>query len=163
MLFRSIAAQTARNIVIQKIKDAERDVIYNEFVDREKEIITGTIQRVDRGIVYIDLGKIEGIIPVQEQVKGEVYNISDRLKLYISDVKNTTKGAQIVLSRANPGLVIRLMELEVPEINQGTVEIYSVAREAGSRTKISVFTKEKDIDPVGACVGFKGSRIKNTL
>ena len=163
MNFGRIAAQTARNIVIQKIKDAERDVIYNEFVDREKEIITGTIQRVDRGIVYIDLGKIEGIIPVQEQVKGEVYNISDRLKLYISDVKNTTKGAQIVLSRANPGLVIRLMELEVPEINQGTVEIYSVAREAGSRTKISVFTKEKDIDPVGACVGFKGSRIKNIM
>lgn len=163
MNFGRIAAQTARNIVIQKIKDAERDVIYNEFVDREKEIITGTIQRVDRGIVYIDLGKIEGIIPVQEQVKGEVYNISDRLKLYISDVKNTTKGAQIVLSRANPGLVIRLMELEVPEINQGTVEIYSVAREAGSRTKISVFTKEKDIDPVGACVGFKGSRIKNIV
>lgn len=160
MNFGRIAAQTARNIVIQKIKDAERDIIYNEFITREKELINGVIQRIDRGILYIDLGKIEGIVPLNEQIKDEVYNIGDRLKLYIKEVKNTTKGAQVILSRTDSGLIRRLLELEVPEIHEGIVEIFSISREAGSRTKLAVFTNNTDIDPVGACVGFKGSRVK---
>ncbi|NMB09802.1 MAG: transcription termination/antitermination protein NusA [Tissierellia bacterium] len=160
MNFGRIAAQTARNIVIQKIKDAERDIIYNEFITREKELINGVIQRIDRGILYIDLGKIEGIVPLNEQIKDEVYNIGDRLKLYIKEVKNTTKGAQVILSRTDSGLIRRLLELEVPEIQEGIVEIFSISREAGSRTKLAVFTNNSDIDPVGACVGFKGSRVK---
>lgn len=160
MNFGRIAAQTARNIVIQKIKDAERDIIYNEFITREKELINGVIQRIDRGILYIDLGKIEGIVPLNEQIKDEIYNIGDRLKLYIKEVKNTTKGAQVILSRTDSGLIRRLLELEVPEIQEGIVEIFSISREAGSRTKLAVFTNNSDIDPVGACVGFKGSRVK---
>lgn len=158
--FGRIAAQTARNIVIQKIKDAERDIIYNEFIDREKEMITGTIQRIDRGSLYIDLGRVEGVVPPAEQIKTENYKINDRIKLFIKEVKNTTKGAQVILSRADAGLVKRLLELEIPEINDGVVEIFSIAREAGSRTKLAVFTKDENIDPVGACVGFKGTRVK---
>ncbi len=158
--FGRIAAQTARNIVIQKIKDAERDIIYNEFIDREKEMITGTIQRIDRGSLYIDLGRVEGVVPPAEQIKTENYKINDRVKLFIKEVKNTTKGAQVILSRTDAGLVKRLLELEVPEISDGVVEIFSIAREAGSRTKLAVFTKDENIDPVGACVGFKGTRVK---
>ncbi len=158
--FGRIAAQTARNIVIQKIKDAERDIIYNEFIDREKEMITGTIQRIDRGSLYIDLGRVEGVVPPAEQIKTENYKINDRVKLFIKEVKNTTKGAQVILSRTDAGLVKRLLELEVPEISDGVVEIFSIAREAGSRTKLAVFTRDENIDPVGACVGFKGTRVK---
>ncbi len=158
--FGRIAAQTAKQVVIQRIKDAERDVIYDEFINRENEIITGQIQRISKNNIYIDLGKTEGILPPTEQIDGEEYNQGDRLKLIISEVKKTTKGPQIVLSRANTGLVKRLFELEVPEINDGIVEIYSISREAGSRTKIAVFSKDPDVDPLGACVGFKGSRVK---
>ena len=158
--FGRIAAQTAKQVVIQRIKDAERDVIYDEFINRENEIITGQIQRISKNNIYIDLGKTEGILPPTEQIDGEEYNQGDRLKLIISEVKKTTKGPQIVLSRANVGLVKRLFELEVPEINDGIVEIYSISREAGSRTKIAVFSKNPDVDPLGACVGFKGSRVK---
>ncbi|OXZ38515.1 transcription termination/antitermination protein NusA [Finegoldia magna] len=161
--FGRIAAQTARNIVIQKLKDAERDNIYNEFIDREKEIITGTVQRVERGIVYIDLGRVEGIIPVSEQIKTEEYIPNKRLKLFIKEVKNTTKGAQIILSRTDNSLIKRLFELEVPEINDGTVEIFSVAREPGSRTKIAVFSNDENVDPVGSCVGFSGTRVKSIV
>jgi len=158
--FGRIAAQTARNIVLQKIKDAERAIIFSEFEDREHEIITGIIQRMDRNYIYIELGKTEGMIPPSEQVSTESYRVGDRLKLYISEVKNTTKGAQVILSRNNPGLVVRLFELEIPEISDGIVEIFSIAREAGSRTKIAVFSKDENVDPVGACVGFKGTRVK---
>ena len=158
--FGRIAAQTAKQVVIQRIKDAERDVIYDEFINRENEIITGQIQRIAKNNVYIDLGKIEGVLPPSEQIEGEEYKQGDRLKLIILEVKKTTKGPQIVLSRAHTGLVKRLFELEVPEINEGIVEIYSLSREAGSRTKIAVFSKDPDIDPLGACVGFKGSRVK---
>ncbi len=159
MNFGRIAAQTARNIVIQAIKDAERDVIYGDFINREKEIITGNIHRIDRNCIYIDLGKTEGIVPPNEQVQEEHYEVNDRIKLYISEVKNTSKGAQIILSRTDPGLIVRLFELEVPEIHDGTVEIFSISREAGSRTKIAVFSKDPDVDSVGACVGFKGVRV----
>lgn len=161
--FGRIAAQTARNIVIQKLKDAERDNIYNEFIDREKEIITGNVQRVERGIVYIDLGRVEGIIPVSEQIKTEEYTPNKRLKLYIKEVKNTSKGAQIILSRTDNALIKRLFELEVPEISEGIVEIFSIAREPGSRTKIAVFTNDENVDPVGACVGFSGTRVKSIV
>lgn len=158
--FGRIAAQTAKQVVIQRIKDAERDVIYDEFINRENEIITGQIQRISKNNVYIDLGKTEGILPPSEQIEGEEYNQGDRLKLIIIEVKKTTKGPQIVLSRAHTGLVKRLFELEVPEISEGIVEIFSVSREAGSRTKIAVYSKDPDVDPLGACVGFKGSRVK---
>ncbi|NLW22323.1 MAG: transcription termination/antitermination protein NusA [Tissierellia bacterium] len=158
--FGRIAAQTAKQVVIQRIKDAERDVIYKEFVNRENEIITGIIQRINNNVVYIDLGKTEGILPPSEQIEGEEYKQGDRLKLYILEVKKTTKGPQIILSRSHPGLVKRLFELEVPEIHDGIVDIYAISREAGSRTKIAVHSKDPNVDPVGACVGFKGSRVK---
>ncbi|MDX9917344.1 MAG: transcription termination factor NusA [Gudongella sp.] len=158
--FGRIAAQTAKQVVIQRIKDAERDVIYDEFINRENEIITGQIQRISKNNVYIDLGKTEGILPPAEQIEGEEYIQGHRLKLLILEVKKTTKGPQIVLSRSNTGLVKRLFELEVPEISEGIVEIYSISREAGSRTKIAVFSKNPDVDPLGACVGFKGARVK---
>ncbi|NLN15646.1 MAG: transcription termination/antitermination protein NusA [Tissierellia bacterium] len=157
--FGRIAAQTAKQVVIQRIKDAEREVIYDEFINRENEIITGMVQRITNNTVFIDLGKTEGILPPSEQIPGEEYSQSDRLKLLIVEVKKTTKGPQIILSRSHPGLVKRLFELEVPEITSGIVEIYSIAREAGSRTKIAVFSKDPNVDPLGACVGFKGSRV----
>lgn len=158
--FGRIAAQTAKQVVIQRIKDAERDVIYDDFINRENEIITGLIQRISKNNVFIDLGKTEGILPPVEQIEGEVYEQGDRLKLMIIEVKKTTKGPQIVLSRSHPGLVKRLFELEIPEINDGVVEVFSIAREAGARTKIAVYSKDPDVDPLGACVGFKGSRVR---
>ncbi len=158
--FGRIAAQTAKQVVIQRIKDAERDVIFDDFINRENEIITGQIQRIAKNNVYIDLGKTEGILPPSEQINGEEYSQGERKKLLILEVKKTTKGPQIVLSRANTGLVKRLFELEVPEIEEGIVEIYSVSREAGSRTKIAVFSKNPDVDALGSCVGFKGARVK---
>lgn len=158
--FGRIAAQTAKQVVIQRIKDAERDVIYDEFINRENEIITGMIQRISKNNVFIDLGKTEGVLPPIEQIEGEEYKQGDRIKLFILEVKKTTKGPQIILSRSHPDLVKRLFELEVPEIHEGVVDIYSVSREAGSRTKIAVHSKDPNVDPVGACVGFKGSRVK---
>src|SRR5699024_5354727 len=158
--FGRIAAQTAKQVVIQRIKDAERDVVFEEFADRENEIITGMIQRISKNNIFIDLGKTEGILPPIEQIQDEVYEQGDRLKLLIVEVKQTTKGPQVILSRAHSGLVKRLFELEVPEISDGTVEIYSISREAGSRTKIAVYSKDPDVDPLGACVGSKGSRVK---
>ena len=158
--FGRIAAQTAKQVVIQRIKDAERDVIYDDFINRENEIITGLIQRISKNNVFIDLGKTEGILPPVEQIEGEEYEQGDRLKLIIIEVKKTTKGPQIVLSRSHPSLVKRLFELEIPEINDGVVEVFSIAREAGARTKIAVYSKDPDVDPLGACVGFKGSRVR---
>lgn len=158
--FGRIAAQTAKQVVIQRIRDAERDVIYEEFINRENEIITGLVQRISRNNVFIDLGKIEGILPPSEQMEHEDYKQGDRLKLLILEVNKTTKGPQIILSRSHPNLVKRLFELEIPEINDGIVEIFSISREAGSRTKIAVFSKDPNVDPLGACVGTKGSRVK---
>ncbi|KXO16694.1 transcription termination factor NusA [Clostridiales bacterium KA00134] len=158
--FGRIAAQTAKQVVIQRIKDAERDIIFEDFADRENEIITGQIQRIARGNVYVDLGKTEAILPAAEQIPGEIYKVGDRHKMLLLEVKRTTKGPQIVLSRSHPNLIKRLFELEVPEINSGFVEIYSISREAGSRTKIAVFSKDPEIDALGACVGYKGARVK---
>ncbi len=158
--FGRIAAQTAKQVVIQRIKDAERDVIYDEFVDRENEVITGVIQRINRNNLYVDLGKTEAILPPSEQIPEEMYEQGDRLKMLVLEVKKTNKGPQIILSRSHPNLVKRLFELEVPEIHDGIVDIHSISREAGSRTKIAVHSKDPDVDPLGACVGFKGSRVK---
>ena len=161
--FGRIAAQTARQVVIQRIKDAERDVIYDDYADRENEIITCDVQRVTKGNVFVDLGKTEAILPVSEQIQGESYHQGDRYKMLVLEVNKQPKGPQIVLSRSHPNLVRRLFELEVPEIHDGIVEIFSIAREAGSRTKIAVFSKDEDVDPLGACVGFKGSRVKTIV
>lgn len=157
--FGRVAAQTARNIIIQKLHDAERQNVYDDYIDRVRDIITGTVQRVDLHHVYINLGRAEGIIPPREQIPGEHLKQGDRVKLYVMDVRNASKGAQILLSRAHADLVTRLFEQEVPEIAEGVVEIYSVAREAGSRSKIAVYSNEPDVDPIGACVGYKGSRV----
>lgn len=161
--FGRVAAQTARNIVIQQIRDAERDAIYKDYIDKERELITGEVQRIDFNNVYIDLGKTEGFIPPSEQVPGEKLSHGDRVKLFVSEVKSTSKGPQIILSRASSDLIKRLFELEVPEINDGTVEIVSIAREAGFRTKIAVAAKTSDVDALGACVGLKGMRVNSIV
>ncbi|AFS78567.1 transcription elongation factor NusA [Gottschalkia acidurici 9a] len=158
--FGRIAAQTAKQVVMQKIKEAEREIVFDEFINRENEIITGIVQRASKNNILIDLGKTEGILAPSEQIQGEEYNQGDRIKSYILEVKKTTKGPQILLSRTHPGLVKRLFELEVPEIQEGIVDIYNISREAGSRTKIAVYSNDENVDPVGACVGFKGARVK---
>lgn len=161
--FGRVAAQAAKQVVIQRIKEAERNIIYNEFITKEYDIITGAVIRKDKGNVFVDLGKIEAVLGANEQIPGENYNFNDKLKLYIVEVKNTTKGAQIVISRTHPGLVKRLFELEVPEIFNGIVEIKSISREAGSRTKIAVYSKDETVDPMGACVGPKGVRVQSIV
>ena len=161
--FGRVAAQTARNIVIQKIRDAQRDSVYSEYLDRANEIITGVVQREDKFNVYINLDKIEGIIPIKEQVENETYTPNQRIKVLIKEVKNTTKEPQIILSRKDQALVVRLFELEVPEITNGIIEIYGIDREAGSRTKIAVFSNDPEIDSIGACIGFKGSRVNSIV
>lgn len=161
--FGRVAAQAAKQVVIQRIKEAERSIIYNEFITKEYDIITGSVIRKDKGNVFVNLGKIEAVLGPNEQMPGEEYNFNDKLKLYIVEVKNTTKGAQVVVSRIHPGLVKRLFELEVPEIYNGVVEIKSISREAGSRTKIAVHSNDETVDPMGACVGAKGVRVQNIV
>ena len=158
--FGRIAAQTAKQVVVQRIREAERGIIFDEFYNKEGDIVTGIIQRNERKNIVIDLGKTEAIIAPSEQVANEEYRFNDRVKTYIVEVKRTTKGPQIMVSRTHPGLVKRLFELEVPEIHDGTVEIKSIAREPGSRTKIAVFSRDQNVDPVGACVGQKGTRVQ---
>ncbi|HOP91955.1 MAG TPA: transcription termination factor NusA [Acetivibrio thermocellus] len=158
--FGRIAAQTAKQVVVQRIREAERGVIYNEFSNKEGEIVTGVVQRIERKNVIIDLGKAEAILAPSEQIPGEEYKFNDRIKTYIIEVKKTTKGPQILVSRTHPGIIKRLFELEVPEIYEGIVEIKSIAREPGSRTKIAVYSKDENVDPVGACVGQKGTRVQ---
>ena len=158
--FGRIAAQTAKQVVVQKIREAERGIIYDEFINKEGDIVTGIIQRSERKNVIIDLGKTEATLPPSEQTPGEEYRFNDRIKTYITEVKKTTKGPQIMVSRTHPWLVKRLFELEVPEIHDGIVEIKSIAREPGSRTKIAVFSKDDNVDPVGACVGQRGTRVQ---
>ena len=158
--FGRIAAQTAKQVVMQRIREAERGIIYDEFSSREEDIVNGIISRYDRKNVIIDLGRVEAVLPPGEQTPGEKYNVHDRIKVYVINVKKTNKSPQIYVSRTHPGLVKRLLELEVPEIADGTVEIKTIAREAGSRTKIAIHSRNEDVDPVGACVGQKGSRIR---
>jgi len=161
--FGRIAAQTAKQVVVQRIREAERGIIYEEFSSRESDIVTGIVQRIEQKNVYIDLGKAEAILTPSEQIPGEIYRHGDRLKTYIIEVKKTTKGPQILVSRTHPGLLKRLFELEVPEIHDGIVEIKSVAREPGLRSKISVHSRDENVDPVGACVGHKGMRVQTIV
>lgn len=158
--FGRIAAQTAKQVVVQRIREAERGVVFEEYINRESDIIAGIVARVVRGTVFVNLGKTEAILGHNEQMPGESYHPGDRIKCYILEVKKTTKGPQILVSRTHPGLIKRLFELEVPEIHDGVVEMRSISREAGYRTKIAVYTKDQNIDPVGACVGQKGVRVQ---
>jgi N utilization substance protein A len=158
--FGRIAAQTAKQVVVQRIREAERDLIYDEFSNREGDIVNGIVQRVENRMVFIDLGKVEAMLNANEQMPGEQYTQGKRIKTYIIEVKKTTKGPQILVSRTHPGLLKRLFELEVPEIHEGIVEIKSVSREAGSRSKIAVYSKNENVDSVGSCVGPKGLRVQ---
>ena len=158
--FGRIAAQTAKQVVLQRIREAERDVIYEEFKEKEDELITGLVQRIHNNNIYIDLGKTEALLPPSEQIPGEVYQIGDRIKLYVVEVSAETKGPRILVSRTHPGLLKRLFEVEVPEIFDGIVEIKNIAREAGNRSKIAVHSYDENVDPVGACVGPKGMRVQ---
>ncbi len=161
--FGRIAAQTAKQVVVQRLREAERGMIFDEYTGRQSEIINGTIQRVSNDTVFVNLGKTEGILARPEQVRGERYVVNNRMKFYIMDVRKSMKGPQVYLSRSHPGLVKRLFELEVPEIQDGIVEIKSLAREAGSRTKIAVSTNDESVDPVGACVGNRGIRVQSVV
>lgn len=161
--FGRIAAQTAKQVVVQRIREAERSNIYEEFINREGDIVTGIVQRHEMKNVFIDLGKTEAVLMPTEQISREQYNQGDRIKTYIVEVKKTTKGPQILVSRTHPGLLKRLFELEVPEIHDGVVELKSVAREAGARSKIAVYSKHENVDPVGACVGPKGMRVQTIV
>ncbi|MFR3071529.1 MAG: transcription termination factor NusA [Paeniclostridium sp.] len=161
--FGRIAAQTAKQVVVQRIREAERDIVYNEFIEKESEIVTGEIARATSKTVYVNVGKIEASMPENEQIPGEYYQAGQKIKVYILEVKKTNKGPQITVSRSHPGLVKRLFEMEVPEIFDGTVQVKSIAREAGSRTKMAVYSVDENIDPIGACVGPKGSRVKNIV
>ncbi|MCL4493887.1 MAG: transcription termination factor NusA [Firmicutes bacterium] len=158
--FGRIAAQTAKQVIVQRIREAERGLIYEEFVGREGDIVNGLVQRAERGLVYIDLGRAEAIMMPNEQVPGERLRTNERVKLYVVEVKKTNKGPQIFVSRNHPGLIKRLFELEVPEIHDGVVEIKGIAREAGARTKIAVWAEDPNVDPVGSCVGNKGVRVQ---
>ena len=157
--FGRIATQNAKNVILQKIREEERKVLYDEYYGKEKEVVTGIVQRVMGRNVSINLGKADGILSENEQVKGEEFRPTERIKVYILEVKDTPKGPRILLSRTHPGLVKRLFESEVAEVKDGTVEIKSIAREAGSRTKIAVWSNDPDVDPVGACVGMNGARV----
>jgi N utilization substance protein A len=158
--FGRIAAQSAKQVIIQRMKDAERDIIFEDFKDRKTEIINGIVQRFDKGAIIVNLGRTEAVLPPREQVPREGYRPGDRVRAYVLDVKRISRGPQIVLSRTHPGFIEALFELEVPEIAEGIVTVEGVAREPGSRTKIGVSSKDRDVDPVGACVGMKGSRVQ---
>ncbi len=161
--FGRIAAQTAKQVIIQKIRDAERDVIYEEFEPKVNHVINGTVYRYDKGTVIIDLGKAEAILPKREQSPRDIYRQGDRIRVFVMEVSKSAKGPQIIVSRNHPGLVKRLFELEVPEVLDGIVEIRSVSREAGDRAKIAVWSKDEKVDCVGACVGMRGQRVKNIV
>eukprot|EP01156_Anaeramoeba_ignava_P010856 Anaeramoba_ignava/a481033_41.p2 GENE.a481033_41~~a481033_41.p2 ORF type:complete len:358 (-),score=62.07 a481033_41:3154-4227(-) len=161
--FGRIAAQTARQVVSQKLKEAERNIVFEEFKSKIGQVLTGKVQRVERGHVYVEFAKAEAVLPPKEQIPGEVFRTNDRIKCYVSDVRATPKGPQIVLSRSCSKFVELLFEQSVPEIADGIVEIKSSSREAGLRVKISVMTSDDRVDPVGACVGLKGSRIKGIV
>lgn len=161
--FGRIAAQTAKQVVVQRMREAERNVIFDEYINMEGDILTGVIQRIENRNVFLDIGKTEAIITPNEQIPGEDYRYGDRIKVYMVEIKKTNKGPQIVVSRTHPGLLKRLFEAEVPEIYDGIVEIKSIAREAGNRSKIAVYSKDENVDSLGACVGAKGMRVQNIV
>ena len=158
-----IAAQIAKQVILQRVREAERANIYEEFKEREGDLITGSVSQVERGNIYVDIGRTEAILPRREQIFREVYKRGDRIRAYIMEVREITKGPQIVLSRTHPGLLIRLFEMEVPEIYDGIVAIKDCVREPSGRSKVSVVSHERDIDPVGACVGTRGSRVQSIV
>jgi len=161
--FGRIAAQTARQAILQRIRQAEKEMIYDEFKDRAGEIVGGTVRRFERSDVIVDLGKFEAVMPARERVATEDYNIGDRIRAYVVAVENSSRGPEIIISRSHPNFVRRLFEVEVSEIADRTVEIKAIAREAGYRTKIAVWSSDEKVDPVGACVGMRGSRVKNIV
>ncbi|WP_298269637.1 transcription termination factor NusA [Geobacter sp.] len=161
--FTRIAAQTAKQVIIQKVREAERETIFNEFKDRIGELVNGVVRRFERGDLIIDLGRAEAFLPQKEQAAREVYRQGDRVKALITDIRMTPKGPQILMSRTHPNVLAKLFEAEVPEIAEGIVEVKSVVREPGSRSKIAVYSHDSDVDPVGACVGMRGSRVQNVV
>lgn len=161
--FGRIAAQTAKQVIIQRIREAERDLLFTEFKDKENKVVNATVQQVDGRNIIVSLGKVNGIIYPSDQINGERYYVGQRLKVYVKEVSQSVKGPQIIVSRSDESLIIGLFETEVPEIASGTVEIKSTAREAGSRTKIAVIATEDKIDPVGSCVGQRGTRVQAVL
>lgn len=161
--FGRIATQTAKHVVMQRIREAERDIVYNEFVQYEDEILTGTVERYDRGNVFINLDKVEAVMPIREQIPGEELSFDQRIKVYVSKIDKTPRGPQVIVSRAHPDFLRRLFEQEVPEIYDGIVEIVSIAREAGDRSKVAVRSRDENIDPVGTCVGQKGQRVQSIV
>ena len=162
--FGRIAAQTAKQVIIQKLREAEREIVYNEFNDRKGEIVSGIVQKADKNIVVMDLGKLEGIMPTKEQIPTEKYKVNDKIKGYVLDVKKEQKGApQVIVSRSHPDFVRKLLEFEIPEIYEGVIEIKSVSRDPGYRSKVAVYSPDPNIDPVGSCVGQKGVRIQNVI
>ncbi|HSE02743.1 MAG TPA: transcription termination factor NusA, partial [Methylomirabilota bacterium] len=158
--FGRIAAQTAKQVILQRVRDAERDAVYSEFIDREGKIVRGTVHRIEKRNVVVELGKAEAVITEREQLPGERYNPGDRLRAYMLEVKKTAKGPQILLSRTHPGFLVRLFETEIPEIAEGIVLVKAAAREPGERAKVAVSSTRRDVDPIGACVGLRGTRIQ---
>lgn len=162
--FGRIAAQTAKQVIIQKIREASRNFLFDEFNDRKGEIVSGIIQKADGGVVVLDLGKLEGVMPIKEQIPTERYHVNDKIRAYIVDVERGTKGApQVIISRAHADFIRKLFELEIPEIYEGVIEIKSVSRDPGNRSKVAVYSPNENIDPVGSCVGQKGIRIQNII
>ena len=161
--FGRIGAQTAKQVIIQKVREAERENVYNEFKDRKGAIVSGMVQRMEKGNLYINIGRTEAVLLAKEQIPGEIYRQGDRLRAYILDVQKNSKGVQIFLSRTHPGFLVKLFENEVPEISDGVIKIISAAREPGERAKISAYSSNRDVDPVGACVGMRGSRVQNVV
>ena len=162
--FGRIAAQTAKQVIIQKLRELEREIIFTEYNDRKGEIVTGLIQKADRNIVVMDLGKLEGVMPSKEQIPTEHYKVNDKIKGYVLDVEKGAKGApQVIVSRSHPDFVRKLLEFEIPEIYEGVIEIKSVSRDPGYRSKVAVYSPDPNIDPVGSCVGQKGVRIQNVI
>ena len=162
--FGRIAAQTAKQVIVQKIREAEREIIYTEYSDKKGEIVSGPIQKSEKGIVVMDLGKLEGVMPLKEQIPTEHYNVNDIIKAYVVDVEKGEKGApQVIVSRSHPDFVRKLLEFEIPEIYEGLIEIKSVSRDPGKRSKVAVYSQDPNIDPVGSCVGQRGIRIQNII
>ena len=162
--FGRIAAQTAKQVIVQKIREAEREILYTDYSDKKGEIVSGPIQKAERGIVVMDLGKLEGVMPLKEQIPTENYNVNDKIKAYVVGVEKGEKGApQVIVSRSHPDFVRKLLEFEIPEIYEGLIEIKSVSRDPGKRSKVAVYSQDPNIDPVGSCVGQRGIRIQNVI
>jgi transcription termination/antitermination protein NusA len=161
--FGRIGAQTAKQVILQKVREAERDNVFNEFKDRKGDLASGVVQRLERGNLYLTIGRAEAVLLGKEQIPGEVYRQGERLRAYILDVQKNAKGPQIFLSRTHPGFLTKLFEMEVPEISEGIIKVISAAREPGERAKISVYSSDRDVDPVGACVGMRGSRVQSVV